>query len=382
MIKQRRSFCLVMTTPLALQFFFHNHLKALSNSFDITLVANEDCSLLLDSMRLGHIRLIVIPIKREINLYSDMQALWCLGRLMIKERFDVVWSVAPKAGLLAMLASCLARVPFRCHMFQGEVWVTRRGPMRLLLQFTDYAIAHLSNHRLVVSRSERDFLIAHKILPNANSSVLGYGSICGVDVSRFKHNSKVRNVIRNKLGVKSKEVVVIFLGRIKRDKGVLDLVEAWRSLYFKGVKFSLMIVGPDEDNLLMDIKVQANNLKEVNLYTQDLTSQPEIWLNAADILCLPSYREGFGNVIIEASSSSLPVVASRIYGITDAIKDGVTGLTFTAGDIAGLSLALKSLVEDVDLRARMGQSGCDFVHQFFEGHEVVSRYAQYFDQNV
>jgi glycosyltransferase involved in cell wall biosynthesis len=373
---------MVMTTPLALQFFFHHHLKALSQNFDLTVVANEDCSLLIKSMGLESVRLIVIPVKREISLYSDLQGLWKLWRLMKREQFDAVWSVSPKAGLLGMLAAWLASITFRCHMFQGEVWLTRHGLIRQILRLADYLIARLANKSLVVSGTERDFLIKEGILPERNSSVLGNGSICGVNLTRFKSNQIERKKKRNELDIKDNEIVVIFLGRIKRDKGVLDLIAAWKQLNAEGVQFSLIIVGPDEDQLLCYIKEQANELKDVNFYYEDLSTVPEVWLNASDILCLPSYREGFGNVVIEASSTSLPVVASRIYGVVDAMRDGETGLSYASGNISELSNCLKCLIKNDRLRIQLGNSGRKFVRQNFDENEVINRYTSFFDENV
>jgi len=265
-----------------------------------------------------------------------------------------VHTLTPKAGLLGMLAARLAGVPVRLHTFQGEVWVTRRGALRWLLKSLDRLLARLATDLLVVSASERAFLIATGLIPAAKSRVLNHGSIAGVNCERFKPDASARAALRAELGIPADALVFLFVGRLKRDKGVLDLACAFAALSRETTACRLLIVGPDEDGLLPEIEQVCSTCRS-HLHVAGLSAVPERYMAASDLLCLPSYREGFPTTIIEAAATGLPAVASRIYGITDAIVEGDTGLLFEAGDVQQLALSMRTLAGDADLRRQMGQ---------------------------
>src|SRR5262249_35995128 len=153
----------------------------------------------------------------------DARALALLHRLFQRERFRVVHTVAPKAGLLGMLAAYGARVPVRVHTFQGEVWASRRGPLRSLLRAADQVVEQCATDVLVVSRGEQQFLEREGVLRPRRSTVLGAGSIAGVDTTRFQPNAGLRREVRARLGIGADDFVVLYLGRLGREKGVLHL---------------------------------------------------------------------------------------------------------------------------------------------------------------
>jgi len=241
----------------------------------------------------------------------------------------------------------------RIHVFQGEVWLTRKGGMRLLLKFLDRLVARLATHVLVVSRSEREFLIREGIIRNAKSRVLGSGSLSGVDAARFRPDSEARAAVRAELGIAPEAMVFLFLGRLTRDKGVLDLAQAFASLAAVRPAAVLLLVGPDEERVRPKIesicRAHAGKLRFAGY-----TRTPERYIAAANALCLPSYREGFPTVIIEAAATGIPATGSRIYGITDAIIEGETGLLHTPADANDLAEKMEMLMKDPALRERLG----------------------------
>jgi glycosyltransferase involved in cell wall biosynthesis len=369
--------CIVTTSPIVVRFFLMPHLRQLAGAFDVTLVANDDCSDVLGDLA-SHVRMVVVPVQREIAPWQDQVALVQLIALFRRERFDGVVTIAPKAGLLGNMAAFVARVPYRCHIFQGEVWASRTGPIRALLRLADMITSRTTTEVLVVSATEREFLISEGILTAARSTVLDRGSICGVDTTRFAPSPELRRNLRNAIGIPQDAPLVLFLGRLHRDKGVLDLVTAWTRLAGLNPDLHLAIVGPDEDNLVPRIRNLAGTAFANRLHLQGLTSRPEEWMAAADILCLPSYREGFGNVLIEAGACGIPVIASRIYGIADAMTENVTGLMHTPGDRHALARELDQLVKDPALRAKLGAAGRAMVINHFEQSRVIQNYTSHF----
>lgn len=349
----RKSVCLITASPLTLRAFMRNHLLRLSAQYVVSAVADFTPEDLSDEWLPG-VQLVTVPIARPISPRADLRALMALFRYFRAGRFDVVHSVTPKAGLLAMSAARLAGVPHRIHCFTGQVWATRQGLGRSLLKSADKIIAANATHILTDSHSQCAFLEREGVLRKGRAEVLGQGSISGVDLERFHPDDGSRKRIRDELGVPQQACLLLFVGRLNRDKGVLDLAQAFARLARENSDVWLAMVGPDEggvgaqfENLCGDAMAHVRRI--------DYTPTPEHYMAAADVFVLPSYREGFGSVVIEAAACGIPAVASRIYGLTDAVEEGVTGLLHPAGDIAALHDNLARLCRDHALRSRMGE---------------------------
>ncbi len=370
--------CYLTTTDLIVRFFLTEHIRRAAHVHDVTLVANTAESDLLTRIGIGA-RLVPLAIERDIAPWSDLKNLFRLYRFFRRQRFDLVHSVAPKAGLLGMVAAWLARVPVRLHTFQGEVWATRRGPARWLLRTIDWLTARLATDLLVVSTTEQKFLIEEGVIPPGKSRVLGQGSISGVDLARFHADPARREEVRKEFGITDAHVLFLFLGRLKRDKGILDLAQAFREVCDGMTAMHLVFVGPDEDRLRETIETLCQGCRS-RLHFQGYTSVPEHYLMAADVLCLPSYREGFPMTIIEAGACGVPAMASRIYGITDALEDGVTGLLHEPHDIAGIVRLLRRLATDADERQRLGERARARVLRDFRQDDVIRATHAYYDQ--
>ena len=315
---------------------------------------------------------IPLAIERKPAPWSDLLAFVQLVMLFRRERFDLVHSIMPKTGLLTMMAGWLARVPIRMHTFTGQVWTTKQGWKRAVLKLFDRLIVLFATHVLADSPSQRDFLVSEGVLPQGKGVVIGQGSICGVDAQRFYPSAKVRDLVRAELGIGREQTAILFLGRLNRDKGMLDLATAFADVAARNSDVVLVLVGSEED-------VPFSRMQEIcgahraRLYRVGFTSEPERYMAAADIFCLPSYREGFGQVIIEAAASGVPTVASRIYGITDAVEDGKTGLLFSPGDIAGLTQALLKLAMNQDLRRQVGEAARERALMLFSSEKITKQ---------
>ncbi len=376
--RQRPRICIVVAAPLTLKAFMLGHLEALARIAEVTVVANftpEDASFPWPA----EISRAAIPIARPIAPWADLLALLALLRLFRKDRFDLVHSITPKAGLLAMLAARLARVPLRLHSFTGQVWVTRAGLMRTLLKSADQLIARLATHVLADSPSQREFLIAQGIVTTPKSAVLAQGSICGVDTARFRPDAAARERIRQHHGIPSSAVVFLYLGRINRDKGLLDLARAFAEFCARHPDVHLLLVGPDEGNLHAELSAAVESCT-ARLHHAGLTDRPQEYFAAADVFCLPSYREGFGTTIIEAAAAGLPAIGSRIYGITDAIVEGETGLMFEVGNVQQLALSMRTLAGDASLRSRMGQRAQERALRDFSSAVVTAALLDYYEK--
>jgi glycosyltransferase involved in cell wall biosynthesis len=351
----KRKACIVVACEMTIRTFLVRQIKAMQDQYDVTVVVNTANAALLEELGIAG-RLQVLAIERAIAPLSDLRCLNDLIRLMRRERFDLVHSMTPKAGLLAMVAARVAHVPVRLHTFTGQVWATRAGFRRAALKFLDTTIARAATFALADSHSQRSFLVSEGVIPASKVAVLANGSVSGVDAARFRPDADRRHRVRTSLGLATTDVVLLFLGRITRDKGVLDLARAFAILAERHSDIHLVVVGPDEQGLSPTIRELCGRY-DVRLHSCHYTNAPEDFMAASDILCLPSYREGFGTVIIEAAAAGLPTVASRIYGVVDAVVDGSTGVLHEPADVDGIVYQLRRLIDCPELRRSLGAAG-------------------------
>lgn len=360
--------CFVLTSPFAVNGFLLNHFRVLADHFAITLLVNT-LEYPLSSKLDPRVRVVHLAIERQISPVQDMKVFWWLIKFFHSEKFDLVHSLTPKAGLLAMLTARLAGVPYRIHTFTGQVWATRSGFGRFFLKVFDKVIVFVASHVLTDSHSQSNFLETEGIVKVGGARVAGPGSISGVDSSRFLADDEVRQNLRQELGIPFNAMVFISLGRITIEKGVLDLVRAFVPLANLYQDTYLIVAGPDEGHLAERIREEVGgSLARLMLAPRVVAS--ERYLAAADVLVLPSYREGFGTVVLEAAAVGLPAIASRIYGLTDAVQDQVTGLLFPVGDISALRSAMEIMVIDAQRRLEMGSAARERVLKDFSADAV------------
>lgn len=362
-----KKLCYVATIPAVVHAFLRGHIQAAATKYQVTVICNSADKHLLDGL---NARLILLPIERKPSPWKDALILFQLIKLFRREQFDIVHSHMPKTGLLGMLAARLAGVPIRINTCHGEVWATRRGWRRIALKLLDRLVGSLATDVLVVSPSQLDFLVNEGVLPSSKTRVIGAGSICGVDALRFHPDPDARRAGRDELGIAQDARVILFVGRLNRDKGMLDLATAFDVIAKHNSDVVLLLVGAEEDIPFSRIQ-EICHAERDRLHYVSFTPTPERYMTAADIFCLPSYREGFGMTIIEAAACGLPAVASRIYGITDAVEDGKTGLQFPAGDVAVLTQALLKLLEDRDLRQQMGEAARVRALELFSSQKIT-----------
>ena len=374
--EERRKICFVTSTAMTINAFLQEPIRMLAKSNEVyvatNLSARDSIPVIKDPKKI-----ISIPLKRKISLVADLVALFGLFLLLRKHQFDIVHSMTPKAGFLVMVASFFARVPVRIHTFTGQVWCTKKGFSRFFLKQLDKVTALFATHLLVDSPTQHDFLLAEGVINNKKASVLGIGSVSGVDLNKFKPNLAVRNKLRSELNFSEDDVVILFLGRLAADKGMLDLVLAFAKTHANRPFVRLLIVGPDEENLLADLQRVATNCID-SIHHVGFTDTPQHYMAASDLLCLPSYREGFGGVVIEAAAVGIPAVGSRIYGLMDAIAENKSGLLFEAKDVSALNDCLMQLVDNKQLRLRLGQNAKQRAESYFSSKVLVKAWLDYY----
>jgi glycosyltransferase involved in cell wall biosynthesis len=378
MTKQKQKICFVLTVDYAVKAFLLNHLRALSQFYDITVIVNTDNPNFLAE---AGIKAKVIPLKiaREISLFADLICLFKLIHIFHHQRFIAVHSMMPKSGLLAMLAALIVRIPLRTHTFTGQVWATKVGFKRFFLKQFDCLIAFLSTNNIVDSPSQRQFLLDNKVIKLAKSAVYSKGSISGVEITRFKPNLQTKTDIRQQLGIPVDAMIFLFIGRLNEDKGVMDLAHAFKQLNISMAHS--VCVGQDEQNMQAEM-MNIVGINSSNVHFVAHTNMPEAYMAAADVLCLPSYREGFGMVIIEAAAVGIPSIASRIYGIADAVVDGETGLLHAPRDVEGIKNCMQTLIDNKSLRLKLGEQARARAIKDFDSNAITQEWVKFYQENV
>lgn len=369
----KKKICFVVSAPITAKAFLIKHFEYLSKEFDITLVANFETQADFEVPFVKNTK--HIAIQRSINPLKDFLALIQLYFFFKKESFHVVHSVTPKAGLLAMTAAWMSRIPIRIHIFTGQVWHTQVGLKKQFLKFLDRLLVVFTTHILVDGQSQRQFLITNKIITDKNSKVLGKGSISGVDVQKFHPSSAIRNLYRTQLNFQNNDVVFAFLGRMNTDKGILDLAKAFQKLHADFPNVKLLLIGFDEENMQEKIR----EMQTENIIYFGPTPKPQEVLQAADVFCLPSYREGFGTSVIEASLLELPIICSDTYGLAETIIENKTGLRHEVKNVDQLYNQMKLLVQNEETRTVLGKNGRQYVLEHFSADEISLQWLTFYE---
>jgi glycosyltransferase involved in cell wall biosynthesis len=315
-----------------------------------------------------------VEMLRRITPLRDLVAIFRIWRCLRQIRPLVVHAGTPKGGLLGMISAWLARVPVRVYHIHGLPFATATGYKRTLLCWSEKISCLLAHRVLCVSHSNRELAVAEGFCPATKIKVLEHGSPNGVDASGTFNPTLVgknaRQEIRARYGIPAEALVVSFVGRIVRDKGLTELIEAWKMLREEFPTLHLMIVGVFEPQDPVPPNVERIMRCDSRIHlTGFINDMPPIYA-ATDVVAFPTYREGFGNVSIEASAMEVPVVGTRVPGCVDAVQDGVTGTLVPPYDAQALAHAIRMYLNDHDLRRRHGWAGRERVLRDFRPEAI------------
>jgi len=376
----RKRICIIVAVPMTVRVFLGDQIKLLAKEYDVTVIANfsETPKDILDFLPLKSVQ--HFDIQRNISIIQDSLVLVRLAVFLKKENFDAVHSFTPKAGLIGMISAFFARINMRTHTFTGQVWAEFTGVKRVFFKFLDRIIHRLATNLLVDGHSQFAFLAKEGIITTKKAGVLGKGSISGVDINKFKSNISSKEEVRKLIGIDQSAIVFMFLGRLNEDKGVITLAKAFAKLSMANKVVHLLYVGPDEAGMENEIRSIVKDIRRVSFY--GMTSEPYKFLCAGDVFCLPSYREGFGSSVIEASATGLPVICSDAYGLQDAFVPNKTGLRHQVRNADDLYNQMSKLANNNELREHMGRAGVLYVQDNFSQEEVSKMFLSFYRANL
>jgi glycosyltransferase involved in cell wall biosynthesis len=302
-----------------------------------------------------------VEMRRAISPLHDLGAVARLASLLRRLRPDVVHAHTPKGGLLGMMAAALARVPVRVYHIHGLPLLTATGVKRRLLVASEKTSCALAHRVLCVSPSVRQVAVDEGLVPAAKIEVPGQGSINGIDVDgRFNPTPETAAAgqrERARFNIPANAQVVGFVGRLVRDKGLCELYEAWRMVRAQFPEAHLLVVGPEEPQDPVPPEVIAGLRGDPRVHLAGLEWNTPPLFAAMDLLALPTYREGFPVVPLEAAAMGLPIIGTDVPGCRDAVVDGVTGRLIPAQSAAALAQAIAGYLRDPALARAHGQAG-------------------------
>jgi len=333
----------IVTASYVVPWHLGNTLKRMPKDFE-TYVVGQGVSAYRETY--PGVRWIDLDLDRKVSILRDVWALVQLCLIVLLVLPDIVHSIMPKSGLLTALAGFMCRIPVRMHTFTGQVWATRTGLFRRIYYLLDRIVHALNTLCLTDSPSQSRFLYNHGFAHRAQPlPILANGSLSGVDLARFDPESLKDQAteLRRELRVQESEFVFSYIARKSRDKGAFDLLQAFENVARENSGVRLLFVGPDESAGEVDVLVQRPVLAR-SVINVGQVSNHEAYLALSDVLCLPSYREGFGTIVIDAAAMGVPTIGTRIPGLIDAIEDGQTGILVPAGNVRALVETMKSVV--------------------------------------
>lgn len=360
-----------VTSPLACNFYkgMLGHLRRAA--FDPVMLSSPGANLIEVSAMEG-VPSIAIPMERQIAPIQDLASLWRLYWTVRLVHPTVTDVSTPKAGLLTGVAAWLARVPCRVYTLRGLRLETSRGLKRAILWAAEWLACACSHRVVCVSPSLRARAIGLHLVSAEKATVLAKGS-GGVDLERFSaadRRSPETESVRSRLGIPSGAPVLGYVGRFVKDKGIRQLVESFQQLRGTYPDLRLLLVGDFEQGDPVEPEVRRYIESETAIIRPGFVSDTAPYYSLMDVLALPTYREGFPGVPLEAQASGVPVVTTNATGAVDSVIDGVTGFLVPVGDANALTDAVGKLLADPELRLRMGKAGRERVERDFRP-EVV-----------
>lgn len=320
-----------------------------------------------------------MPMAREIAFWKDLRALWMLWRVMRRLRPSIVNFSTPKAALLGAIAAWLGRVPCRIYMLRGLRFETTVGLKRFGLVLCEHIACRCATRVICVSQSLRRKAVAMGLVKRERAIVIASGSSNGVEEFRFTSGSKhtcSAALLCLDLGVPPEAPVIGFVGRLTKDKGIGELVEAYLVLQAKIPELRLLLVGDTEEGDPLPPEICRRIETTPGIIRTGFVQDPAPYYHLMDVLALPTHREGFPNVVLEAHAAGKPVVAALATGVVDAVINGATGILVPVGDYHALANALAHVIEDRRLAAALGSAGRERVLREFRQEIVWDALAQ------
>jgi glycosyltransferase involved in cell wall biosynthesis len=326
----------ITTVPKSLRRLLKGQLRYMNDDFDVLAVASSG-NAVAEVIENEGVPFYTVEMTRTISPWKDIKAVWKLYRFFKTEKPLIVHSHTPKAGIVGMLAARLAGVPFRLHTVAGMPLLLAKGNKRRLLDTIEKLTYAFATKVYPNSFGLYDIILENKYAPKEKLMVIGKGSSNGIDTTYFDPgliSEEQKNKTRETLGIQKGDIIYVFIGRLVKDKGINELISAFKKINEKYPDTKLLIVGGGLDKYLNPVlpltekEMDENNDIILTGYQYDVRP----YLAIADVLTFPSYREGFPNVVMQAGAMGIPAIVTDINGCNEIVKEGINGWIIPSQD--------------------------------------------------
>lgn len=369
-----KKICITVTVSSTIKAFFLEQIVYLSeHGYDVTVICDIDKELI--NFLNPNVKYIPVPMKRGLDPLGGLKTIKKMYEIFKENKFDIVQYSTPNAALYASIASRLASVRIRLYHNMGYRYVASEGIKRVIFKTLEKITCSLSSEIQPVSFSNLEFGIKEKLFPRNKAKVIWNGSTGGVDLTKFDINKKEewKLEICSKYSIQPGTFIFGFVGRITRDKGINELLKAYKELSLEIKDTKLMLVGNEEDISSLDQGLYNWAKASKDIIFTGTTQEVYKYFATFNVMILPSYREGFGNVVIEAQAMGVPVIASDIPGPTDAIVKDITGMVVPKQDSTALLRMMTKMIESPNVVETMGQSAYEYVKSHFDSKELMKQ---------
>jgi len=348
----------ITTVPISLKILLKNQLRFVNKHFEVIGVSSSGKEL-EEVQRDEGIRTIELNMSRKITPIKDLVSLVKMIFLLMEEKPNIVHTHTPKAGIIGMMASWITRVPHRLHTVAGLPVMEASGGKKKILLWVEKITYACASKVYPNSMGLQKYILEHNLTNKSKLKIINHGSSNGIDTSYFNRTDKVLSQakeIKENYNLKN-NFVFCFVGRIVKDKGIDELMYAFNTLFQEVNNIKLLIVGDFEENL-NPISEQSHSILEKNKNIINVGFQKDIrpYLAASDCFVLPTYREGFPNVVLQASSMELSSIVTNINGCNEIIKHNENGLIVEPKDKDALYSAMKQYLEDKKLLEKLSSN--------------------------
>jgi glycosyltransferase involved in cell wall biosynthesis len=375
----KRKLIRITTVPISLDKLLEGQLAFMKDNYEVIAVSSSGTTLTKVSEKEG-VRVVAIEMSRKITPFKDLKSLWQLYRLFNKEKPWIVHTHTPKAGTLGMLAAKLAGVPNRLHTVAGLPLLEATGLKRMLLNAVEKVTYACASKIYPNSYGLKDIILNNKFTKKTKLKVLGNGSSNGINTSYFNPQlfSQTQNeILRQELNIDKEDYVFIFVGRLVSDKGINELIAAYKELQSTTYshpelvegeqQVKLLLVGPFESDLDPLKKETLNEIESnSNIITVGFQQDVRPYFAVSDALVFPSYREGFPNVVMQAGAMELPSIVTNINGCNEIIINGANGIIIPVKDSHAVYKAMKKMAKDECYRKELEKNARSMIVERYE----------------
>ena len=339
----------ITTIPLSIDKLLEGQLSYMNTFYDITAVSSEieylkRCAI-AENVKFHHLEM-----TRKITPLKDLIALIKLFIYLKNEKPEMVHSHTPKAGMLAMIAAKLAGVPLRLHTVGGMPLMESKGVKRKILKGVEKLTYACSTTVYPNSNGLYNFILENKLTSQKKLKVIANGSTNGINTNYFSVNQiseEFKQSLKDDLKIHESNFIFVFVGRIVGDKGINELIQAFKKIIYNDLNIKLLLVGEEENAIdPLNKETQQELSKNTNIIKVGWQKDIRPYLAISDVLILPTYREGFPNVVMQAGAMGLPSIVTDINGCNEIIENGKNGIIIPVKNVIAIEEAVFKIKDD------------------------------------